>query len=129
MATGKRKSGRANPLWERIVAVAFGILFVAIMLGIAIIFPNPTPWQHLTFKAVLALAAAGVAVTLPGALDVEWPTSSLIVRAGGPLAVFLLVFFFAPLPTDNATGNITQVVGSGGIGTINSGSGNVQVPK
>ncbi len=79
--------------WEKIVAVAFGVLFVGTMLVIAIKFPNPTPFQYTTFRIVLALACAGVASVIPGVLNVNVGTW---LRAGGALAVFVVVYFYSP---------------------------------
>ena len=79
--------------WERIVAVVFGVMFVTTMLVIAIKFPNPTPFQYTTFRIVLALACAGVASVIPGVLNVSVGTW---IRAGGALAVFVVVYFYSP---------------------------------
>jgi hypothetical protein len=79
--------------WEKVVAVVFGIVFIATMLIIAIKFPNPTQYQYTTFRIVLALACAGVASVIPGVLNLNlgaW------IRAGGALAVFVIVYFYSP---------------------------------
>jgi hypothetical protein len=55
--------------------------------------PCPTPSQYETFKIVLALAAAGVAAFVPGFLQVQ---VSGLVRAGGAIAVFVLIFMRTP---------------------------------
>jgi hypothetical protein len=89
MANGDSKDHR----WEKIVAVAFGIGFIVVMLVIAIKFPNPTPYQYTTFRIVLAIACAGFASVIPGVLNVNvgaW------LRAGGALAVFAIVYFYSP---------------------------------
>jgi hypothetical protein len=55
---------------------------------------------------VLALAAAGAGAMIPGFINLDLkPTEGLIVRAGGALAVFVIVFFFNParLATMEAT--------------------------
>jgi hypothetical protein len=79
--------------WEKVVAVIFGVVFVATMLIIAVEFPNPTPFQYTTFRIVLALACAGVASVIPGVLNVNIGTW---LRAGGALAVFAVVYFKSP---------------------------------
>jgi hypothetical protein len=78
---------------EIFLAFAFGVAFIVVMLVIAIRFPNPTPNQYLVFRVVLALAAAGVASMIPGFLEVE---VSKVVRAGGALGVFVVVYFLKP---------------------------------
>ena len=78
---------------ERLAVFAFGVVFVVVMLVLAVAIPNPTPTQYDTFKIVLALAAAGVAAFIPGFLEVTVPGW---IRAGGALAVFVLVFTKSP---------------------------------
>lgn len=78
---------------QRKGAYAFGVIFVIVILGIAIGIPNPTAFQYTVFRIVLALAAAGVAAMIPGFINVEVGTA---VRAGGAIAVFVIVFFFSP---------------------------------
>jgi len=81
------------PLWERIAIFAFGAIFVVALLLLAVVFPKPTPFQYTVFRIVLALAAAGVATLVPGIIEVKYKT---IIRAGGALAVFVIVYFFGP---------------------------------
>lgn len=78
---------------ERIAAFIFGVIFVVVMLYMTWFVPNPTPTQWFTFRVVLALAAAGVGALLPGLISVNAPP---YVRAGGALALFVLVFWFNP---------------------------------
>ena len=78
---------------QQILVFLFGVVFVVALLILAIVFPNPTPFQYNVFRVVLALAAAGVAALIPGFLQVsisDW------LRAGGALAVFTVVYFFNP---------------------------------
>lgn len=79
--------------FEQIIAFTFGVVFVIVILIIAVKFPRPTEFQYGVFKIVLALAAAGIAAVIPGFLHVHIST---IVRAGGAIAVFVIVFFFNP---------------------------------
>jgi len=78
---------------ERMLAFIFGVVFVVVMLAIALFVPNPTPTQWFTFRVVLSLAAAGVGAMLPGLISV---TAGPYVKAGGALALFVLVFWFNP---------------------------------
>src|SRR5438552_18489723 len=78
-------------------AFAFGCAFVCALLCLALFIPDPTPFQYQTFRIVMALAAAGVAAMIPGFLKVEiHPTVKVIIRAGGALGVFVVVYFFNP---------------------------------
>jgi hypothetical protein len=78
---------------ERLLAFGFGVVFVVVMLGIALFVPYPSPTQWFTFRVVLALAAAGVGALLPGLISV---TAGPYVKAGGALALFVLVYWFNP---------------------------------
>lgn len=83
-----------NPhTWEIIAAFAFGVVFLAAMLTIAIFVPNPSPFASFVFRVVLAMAAAGVAALIPGFLQVNVPP---YIRAGGAIAVFVIVYWFNP---------------------------------
>src|SRR5215831_11213420 len=86
----------ASPHWEKIAAYMFGVLFVKTLLVLAIAFPQPTPFQYTVFRIVLALAGGGVAAVIPGFLAVSMDAKGLVIRAGGALAVFLLLYFFNP---------------------------------
>ena len=78
---------------ERVLAFVFGTVFVAVMLTVAIVRPNPTAFQYIVFRSVLALAAGGVSAMIPGFLTIEIPKW---LRAGGALAVFATVYFYNP---------------------------------
>jgi len=78
---------------QRTGAYIFGIIFLVFILVIAIFIPNPTSFQYTVFRIVLALAAAGVAAMIPGFINVAIGNA---VRAGGAIAVFVIVFFFSP---------------------------------
>lgn len=78
---------------EVILAFGFGVTFFVALLVLAILFPEPTAFQYAVFRIILAIAAAGVAAVIPGILNVH---TSFGVRAGGALAVFVIVYFFSP---------------------------------
>lgn len=80
-----------------ILAFIFGVVFVAALLVINIFIPDPTPTQYETFRIILALAAGGVGAMIPGILNVDMTAGSkFALRAGGALAVFVIVYFFQP---------------------------------
>ena len=82
---------------QAIIAFVFGVVFVITLLVIAVRFPNPTPFQYNIFRIILSLASAGVAAMIPGFLNVDInSTTGLLIRAGGALAVFVIVYFFNP---------------------------------
>lgn len=85
---------------QKLLAYVFGVVFIVVMLIIAIFIPEPKPFQYLVFRIVLSLAIAGVAAMIPGFLEVE---ISNYLRAGGALAVFIIVYSSNPvnLVTEN----------------------------
>ncbi len=80
-----------------ILAFIFGVIFVVVLIVLAVKFPNPTSFQRTIFRITLSLAAAGVAAMIPGFINLDVnPTTGLVIRAGGALAIFVIVFFFNP---------------------------------
>jgi hypothetical protein len=91
MASGQRRGGAAiQSRWQLPAIFAFGVIFLAVMLGIAIFQPNPTPFSRLIFGLVAALAGGAIAALIPGAFSIELPVQ---IRAGGAIGVTALVFF------------------------------------
>jgi uncharacterized integral membrane protein len=87
---------------DKMLAFAFGVVFLLIVIGLAIFNPDPSDFSYTVFRIVLALAAAGVGAVLPGFLTVyvgNW------VRAGGAIALFVIVYFFAPAPPTSNEGH------------------------
>jgi len=94
MATKNRaRSSFFEENWQKLAAVGCGVLFVSLMLVIALAVPNPTATQWFIFRVVLALAAAGIGAVLPGLIVVS---VSKFVRAGGAIALFVLVYLSNP---------------------------------
>lgn len=95
--------------WERIAIFSFGVIFVTLLVAIALFLPEPTNFQYTVLRIVLALAAAGVAALIPGFIEVKYRQA---VRAGGAIAVFVVVYFFSPA---SLVSNRDQNLGSGPI--------------
>jgi hypothetical protein len=85
--------------WAFICAVGF----IIVLLILALIVKTPTPFQYLVFRIVLALAAAGFAGLLDGFLTI---TFDKWLRAGGALAVFVIVFFYNPAQLVKSTEDV-----------------------
>jgi hypothetical protein len=71
----------------------FSVAAFAVLLAITLFVPGWAQQNNALFKTLLALAAAGVAATLPGFLHFNWNN---LVKAGGALAAFVLVFLINP---------------------------------
>jgi hypothetical protein len=89
--------------WEVVAAFAFGCTFLTIILTIVFFKPNPTAFEYTVFRIVIALAAAGVGAIIPGFLDIKFKTW---LRAGGALALFVIVYFFAPVATTSGEASL-----------------------
>jgi len=76
-----------------VLIFSFGALLILIVLGISLFLPNPTEFQGLVLRVMLALAAAAIAAGIPGFINVQIGPR---IRVGGALAVFLLVYAFNP---------------------------------
>lgn len=77
-----------------VLAFIFGVVFLGALLVFAIAFPNPTDRQFEIVRIILALAAGGVAAVIPGFLDLRLGSGKTwTIRAGGALAVFVIVYF------------------------------------
>ena len=100
------------------LAFGFGAVFLATVLVIAIRYPNPTPFQGQVFRAILAISMAGVASVVPGFLEVGTDIEGLAIRAGGALAVFVIVYFVAPVGPKGKRGEGVLV----GIGIVTRGA-------
>ncbi|CAB3901332.1 DUF4019 domain-containing protein [Achromobacter mucicolens] len=87
-----------------IAAFTFGVVFVIAIILIAIFRPTPTEFEYTIFRIVIALAAAGVGAVLPGFLDVNFRNW---LRAGGALAIFVVVYFFSPVGMTTVSTEVT----------------------
>lgn len=83
--------------WERHFPAVSGIGFLLLSIGLTFAFSSPTPFQQRIILATFALAGGGFAAEIPGFLKVELSLGQkAAVQAGGALAVFVILFFFAP---------------------------------
>jgi hypothetical protein len=100
-----------------LLSFIFGLIFITAMLVLAVAVPNPSGQAQKTFTTVLALAAAGVGAVLPGYLHIRHVP---LVRAGGAIALFIIVYFFRgdivsnvasfPVPREDPTPTYERVV-------------------
>jgi hypothetical protein len=92
---------RSRPMSEHrlsiVLAFTFGVIFIAALIIFVLAIPNPTDQQFEVIRIVIALAAGGVAAVIPGFLNLRLGLGSkLVLRAGGALAVFVVVYFYSP---------------------------------
>lgn len=79
---------------DAVVCFIFGVIFLSVMLGFAVAFPNPSSFQVQVFMAALSLAAAGVGAAIPGIDALRYKG---VIRASGAIVLFLIVWFSRPI--------------------------------
>jgi hypothetical protein len=85
------------PKLQIVLAFTFGVAFTAILLVLAVLIPHPTKEQFEIFRIVIAVSVAGIAATVPGLLQLKLNQGAVFsLRAGGALAVFVVVYFYSP---------------------------------
>lgn len=120
---GSNTKGTSHNTWEKIGGFAFGVVYISVLLYLIVKIPHPTPMQFQIFKIVLSLAAAGVGGILAGFIQIEGTFQKILIRAGGALALFIIVFFFEPaMPKSSNNIENKGIYNTGTIeNTINSG--------
>ncbi len=88
------------PAWEKIAGLGFGVIFISVILVITVIEPDPSSTQYAIYKTILALAAAGVGGILAGTIHVKGAVLKWTIKAGGAIALFVIVYFFSPSSQD-----------------------------
>lgn len=81
--------------WE--TAIAFGVcVYLVVYFSIVAVFDVQitSPLVANSLWAALSLSLAALAIAIPGFIQVEIRWVEILIRAGGPIAIFILVFFF-----------------------------------
>jgi hypothetical protein len=117
-----------TPWLEMGLAFAFGCVALAIVLWLAFRAETLNEQQFEILRIVLALAGGGVGAVIPGFLDVSVKASTkLALRAGGALAVFVVLYFWSPAHWQPShDGTVIQHT-EGPDSPIQSGSGNTTI--
>ena len=80
-----------------VLAFTFGSVALVFLLILAVFIENPSPLLILVSRVILAMGCASVAAALPGFIDLELsPRTDIVIRAGGAMAVFVLVYLVNP---------------------------------
>lgn len=85
-----------TPKWQPIAGLIVGVIFAFVILGLAVLIPNPTPTQFFIIRGTFATALAAIAAIIPGLLNVESRFQGFWIRASGAIAVFVLVWLLNP---------------------------------
>jgi hypothetical protein len=92
-----------------VLAFLFGCVALAVVLWLAFRGQDLSDQQFEILRTVLALAGGGIAAVIPGFLDVDLKTTTkLALRAGGALAVFVVLYFWSPAHWQPSPGSVTQ---------------------
>jgi hypothetical protein len=82
---------------DKFLAFAFGVVFLATILWLAFHNGDMTAPQFEILRSVLAIAGGGATAVIPGFLDINLRSEKkLALRAGGALAVFVILYFWSP---------------------------------
>jgi hypothetical protein len=82
---------------EIVLAFVFGCTALAAVLWLAFRSDSLSSQQFEILRIVLALAGGGVGAVVPGFLDLHLKAGArLALRAGGALAVFVVLYFWSP---------------------------------
>jgi hypothetical protein len=108
-----------------VLAFAFGCMFVTVVLALAFMGGSLDDRRFEILRIVLALAGGGVGGVIPGFLDLNMKASSKrALRAGGGLAVFVVLYFWSPAHwVASQPGSVSQRTGGVNSPAIN-GNGN-----
>jgi hypothetical protein len=115
-----------------VLAFAFGCVFVTVVLALAFVGGNLDDRRFEILRIVLALAGGGVGGVIPGFLDLNMKAGTKwVLRAGGGLAVFVVLYFWSPAhwvaPQPGSvvqhTGGVNSPAINGNGNTVTGGSG------
>jgi hypothetical protein len=81
---------------DRIYAMVFGIVTLIFIGTMAILVPEPKPFQLFVFRLIASLGAGGVGAFLPGLLNISIKRPSFVVRATSALGFAVLVYLVNP---------------------------------
>ena len=109
--------------WEKQMMIYSGAAFLVVLLLIAVLVSNPTPFQIFLFRVVLAVAAAAFGCAIPGFLSLEGKVQTFSLRAGGALALFAMVYLVNPPAL------VTQLSGNSSAPAAQSNASSNAIPK
>jgi hypothetical protein len=81
---------------ERIYVMVFGVATIVFLAIIALAVPEPKPFPLFVFRLISSLGAGAVGAFVPGSLTTSIKRPSFTVRAGGALALAVLVWLINP---------------------------------
>lgn len=122
-------SAAGNLSFDHVAAVG-AALFIVLIVAYLVVRGSEIKDARIFFalRVLLALAAAVLGATIPGFLEIGLSTgTNMTIRAGGALAVFVLIYVVTPSDPGAATTNVSA---PGGVAakTIEGGTFNISPP-
>jgi len=87
---------KETPIWQLITGLVIGFILLLVIIILALFIPEPKPFQSLIFRGTFAIALAGIGAIIPGFLNVNSRYKKFSLRAGGAIAIFIIVWFINP---------------------------------
>ena len=81
---------------QEIIFGVTGLLMLLSAVLIAFKKPAPTIFQFWVFRVYLSLGVAFIGTIMPGFVDLGGRIGELAIRAGGAIALFLIVYLISP---------------------------------
>ncbi|MFI0843042.1 hypothetical protein [Mesorhizobium sp. IMUNJ 23232] len=82
--------------WEKIVATIAAAACLCMIFYLLWRNEDVSPNLVVMVRAVMALAGGIFGATIPGIVNVRWDAGGFAIRAGGALALFVIIFFGSP---------------------------------
>ena len=79
-----------------IILISLGIAIVVTTLIMALKILEPTVFRLLVFRVIMALGAACLGAIIPGFINLVGELGEITIRAGGAIALFLVVYLINP---------------------------------
>jgi hypothetical protein len=119
------QTGQGVGRLEIVLAFIFGCVAQAAVLWLAFRSGSLNDQQFEILRIVLALAGGGVGAVVPGFLDLHLKAGTrLVLRAGGALAVFVVLYFYSPAHWQTSPAGTVIQQTNGTNSPAQNGSGN-----
>ena len=79
------------------LSILLGILLILLGLAVLLMRPDVNPQVFWVVRVLVALGAGFAAAGLGGTLIIEGPVLNIVIKAGGPFALTVLLYLVNPL--------------------------------
>ena len=81
---------------NRHLGLVVGSIITIVILASVLLLPNVSDRQYEFLRIIISLGAAGISGVFTGYMHIKGTIFKWVFRGGGPLAVFIVVYFFSP---------------------------------